>query len=505
MPSRNASADRRATRLAVSLALLVLTAGAALTGDRGLAATNSQAAGAEGVPQGPTTAPLLVVKTPEARLLPLRSGLQLVVVEDHRIPMVRLHLEVAGGGEARSVEEGVTAHLMADSLLAGTAVRTQGQLAAAIEDLSSGISVRLTDEGNLEMDASSLAEDAPELLRLMAEVLTRPRFPEETLASAYAGRRLNAAAQRSELYLLLLERLWSTVYERSKPLVPRAPELSGSRMRDDVLRFYEKRISPDRTVIVVTGDVSTEAWQRLATDTLGSWVGGAGANAVREEPDLRPVRIDGETAAIVDVPDAQLTYLGIGAAVVAQTHADRDRLIIMNSVLGGSVQSRLMRRLRWETAYSYSSGSEMRDAGRDQHLWYAAATAAPKDAAATLDAMMKEIDRMRRELVTEDEFMAAKRQYIGLQARETQTPLGLLNLHVGLWRNGLPMNHLNTLNKRVEAITPEDVRRVAREYLAQDRLRVVVVGDAASLTSAVRSYGQVAIYDATGERRGAVQ
>lgn len=442
----------------------------------------------------------LPTKAPIPSQFTLRNGLQVVILEDHRIPMIRIHLEVAGAGvEHRGESKGI-AKLMASAFMEGTTGRTQPKLAAAMGNLSSDFSVRAAeDSGSLALEGASLVEDAPALLSLMVEVLTRPAFPEEALARLRTERRLGEQAGRGDLNALRTERLRCLVYGDSLPFSALETSVTGgtAATRAEVFAFHRKHVNPKKSALFIVGDVSSDRWRDLTATTFEGWKA-----TTPEKSDLGPSREqerkDAEMTAIVDVPDARTTYLAIGAQLVDRKHPDRLRLEVMNEVLGASTQARLMKRMRWEAAYSYGAGAVISDMWPDRQMWYASTTSSADKSGDALAVMMREIDLMRAEIVPESELLAAKRRYMAREARKTQTPRDLMSLQVALWRNRLSAEEGAALNRRVYDVSAEEVRRVAQQYLARERLRIVAVGNAQQIAKTVGSYGRTAVYDADG-------
>jgi predicted Zn-dependent peptidase len=186
---------------------------------------------------------------------------------------------------------------------------------------------------------------------------------------------------------------------------------------------------------------------------------------------------------------------------VARTSRDYVPLLVMNTILGGMFSSRINLNLREAHAYTYGARSSFawrRGAGP---FTIGGAIAAPSTAPAVQE-IFNELRRIRDTVVTDEELLAAKARLTeSLPARfETgeQTAAAVADLFV----YGLPLDEYATLTARVNAITPAEVQRVARQYLDVDHARVVVVGDATLVAPGLEALGlgNLALRDAWGER-----
>lgn len=489
-----------ATRLAViaaaAFALMSpghLSAGVKMTADTGREVTADAQNARRQLPR--------LTITTSARQTRLSNALRLIILDNYRSPLARIHIEVIGAGVDRLDEPKGTAQLVADALLEGTASQTKMRLSKTIEDLASDFSVGINDAGNLTISGACLSEDAPAMLRLMADVIMHPALGQEALSSLRAGGIRRAQGSRGDMARQMENRLWSSVYTRDADMEMDETGAADLVSRATLLAFHRRHVSPANTVVIVGGDLPGGDWNALVADTMASWEPSSESRVAASDVSARRAT-DGRdvTTSIVDLPDARTTYLAIGAPVAPHEHADRVPLMIMNEILGGGSQARFMRRMRWEAAYSYGVGSQIKSAWPSLDLWFAAASTGADKVGDALAIMMKEIDRIRTEPLKEDELASAKFRYVVKQMSETSSPADLFGLYVRLWREGLPMDYLSTLSARVEAVTADDVRRVAAQYLASDRLKIVAVGDAARITKALSIYGKTAVYDASGQR-----
>lgn len=243
-------------------------------------------------------------------------------------------------------------------------------------------------------------------------------------------------------------------------------ELIASYTREDILAFRARHYSPMNTCVAIAGNFDLNQVKDLMAQRFGDWTGGAGeifpVNAVNQRPQTLTADKDTEQAHIC------LGYRGKPLG-----DADAYPMAVFNSILGGGMSSRLFQRIREESAMAYSvysAPSAYPHCG--DFTIYAAVS--PRNVKTVLAQIDEETSLLVREGATQEEFNMAKAQLKGGFILGQESAYNRMN---SMGSNMALMNRVITTDetiRRIEAVTPEDVRRVAAETLGGPRSQAFV-------------------------------
>ena len=243
-------------------------------------------------------------------------------------------------------------------------------------------------------------------------------------------------------------------------------ELIASYTREDILAFRARHYSPMNTCVAIAGNFDLNQVKELMAQRFGDWTGGAGeifpVNAVNQRPQTLTADKDTEQAHIC------LGYRGKPLG-----DADAYPMAVFNSILGGGMSSRLFQRIREESAMAYSvysAPSAYPHCG--DFTIYAAVS--PRNVKTVLAQIDEETSLLVREGATQEEFDMAKAQLKGGFILGQESAYNRMN---SMGSNMALMNRVITTDetiRRIEAVTPEDVRRVAAETLGGPRSQAFV-------------------------------
>ena len=243
-------------------------------------------------------------------------------------------------------------------------------------------------------------------------------------------------------------------------------ELIASYTREDILAFRARHYSPMNTCVAIAGNFDLNQVKDLMAQRFGDWTGGAGeifpVNAVNQRPQTLTADKDTEQAHIC------LGYRGKPLG-----DADAYPMAVFNSILGGGMSSRLFQRIREESAMAYSvysAPSAYPHCG--DFTIYAAVS--PRNVKTVLAQIDEETSLLVREGATQEEFDMAKAQLKGGFILGQESAYNRMN---SMGSNMALMNRVITTDetiRRIEAVMPEDVRRVAAETLGGPRSQAFV-------------------------------
>ena len=431
----------------------------------------------------------------------LDNGLQLVVAPVRKLPVVSLLAVTEAGAVTDPAGKEGLAQLTAAALAEGTAGGDGAELTRRFERLGADFSAHADWDvagARVTVTSSRLAE----ALALFGEVLTTPTFPAREIERLRAERLAELLQRRTEPRGLAEDMFARFVYAPDARYGRPADgdEASVAAIgRDDVAAFWAERYRPGGTTLVVVGDVGMDDARRLAEQALGGWRGER-PPAVDAAPD-QAARLT-RAVHVVDKADAPQAELRLGHVGLPRRHPDYFAVTVMNALLGGLFNSRINLNLRERHGYTYGAFSHFdwrRAAGP-----FVVSTAVATDVThrAAQEALL-EVERFGDITVDDRELTLATDYLDGVFPIRFETTAAIAGALGGLVTFGLPEDYYDTYRANVRAVTPDDVRRVAREHLHSARLQLVVVGAAGALREPLDSlgFGPMTVYDADGTPR----
>lgn len=418
----------------------------------------------------PPPAPASPRVSAERRVLP--NGTVLLISEQHNLPIVVVQLLLDAGARRDPDGKAGLADLTADLLTEGTKRRSASEISETADFLGANIGAS-ADADYALLSFSVLADHLDEGLDLFTDVLLQPSFPEAEVARRREATLAGLKASEDNPGYVAQRAFVQTLF-RDQPyghLVSGTPESVRRLTRKDVVAFYQANYRPERAIMAVVGDVSAADIEARLTAALRDWKpGSTGPFVFPDAPAAPPVV---ETVAR---PITQANII-LGQRGIARDNPDYYAVTVMNFILGGGgFTSRLLEDIRTKAglAYSVSSAFSVNKAPGSFQVTMQTKTASTEDAIRRACAT---IAGMRAELVTEEELSGAQQYLTGSFPLRLDSNSKLAGFLVQTEYYDLGLDYADTYAQRINAVTREDVLRVARQYLHPDQMILVVVGD----------------------------
>ena len=398
------------------------------------------------------------------------GGLTAWLVEEHSIPFVALDVRFRGGASLDAPGKRGAINLMTGLLEEGAGDMDARAFARAAEGLASSFRFNVGDD-SLSVSTRFLVENQDASVALLKQALQNPRFDQEAIervrGQVLSGIR-SSAKDPNDIARKTMDGLLYGDH-------PYATSLSGTEesvtalTRDDLVAAHADVMARDRIYIGAVGDITPEELGLLLDELLGD-LPETGAPM----PPRADVKVPSGTT-VVDFPTPQSVAL-FAQKGIAQKDDDFFAATVLNQVLGGgSFESRLMKEVREKRGLTYGVYSYL--APMDLAETYQGSVSSANDRIGeAIGVIQDEWTKMAREGVTQQELDDAKTYITGsypLRFDGNQTIAGIL---VGMQMLDLPIDYIATRNDKVEAVTLEDVKRVAGELLDPEGLAFVVVG-----------------------------
>jgi zinc protease len=446
--------------------------------------------------RAPVSKELLRVKLPKPVEATLENGLTVLILEDHRFPVVNVSLQIAGPGPIHEpADRPGLANITAQMLREGTRTRNSRQLAEEVDRLgatlnaSSGFGFT-----SVSLSASGLSDNFDQWFALMADMLLNPSFPAEELAKLKTRTKTALVQQRTQPFFLAEERFRRAVYGKHPASVFSTNPAALDAITPEMLAAWHRdRYVPQNAVLGIAGDVDAKATIAKLRQWLGGWKRTDFKEALPEH--ARPAT-SGKIY-LIDRPGSVQSTITMGNIAIDRRHADYVPVVVMNSIVGGGASARLFMNLREEKGYTYGVYSGF-TALKYPGPWSAGGDVRTEVTEGAMTEFMRELNRIRDEKVPAAELEEQKRSIVASFALSLESPSQLLNYEVIRKVYGLPADYWETYPTRIMAVTADDVQRVARQYVNPQTQQVVVVGDASVIRPVLEKFGSVEVFDAEG-------
>lgn len=398
------------------------------------------------------------------------GGLTAWLVQEESIPFSSIEIRFRGGASLEPADKRGATNLMMALLEEGAGDRDARAFAAATEALAASFSFDTFDDA-VSVSARFLTENRDEAVALLREAIVSPRFDDaaiERVRAQVLSIIRSDATDPTEIAHATFDRLAFGDHpygsDRNGTL-----ETVGALTRDDLIAAHQGALALDRVYVGASGDISAEELGPLIDALLG------GLPQTGSEPvETAPILLEGGTTVVqFDAPQA--------VTVFGHTGIDRDdpdffAAFVANQVLGGGgLQSRLTEEVRERRGLTYGIGAYLAEFDHADLLIGQAATENAR-MSETIEVVKAEWRRIAEEGVTEAELRDAQTYLTGAYPLRFDGNGPIARIMVGMQVSGLPIDYIATRNDRVDAVTLEDVRRVAARLYDAEALHFVVVG-----------------------------
>jgi zinc protease len=413
---------------------------------------------------------------PDIQTLKTPNGVDAWLVEDHNIPFVALELRFIGGASIEPMEKRGVATLMTGLLEEGSGDMDAQAFATAREGLAASFGYDVYDDA-LSISAKMLTENRDAAAALLKQSLLSPRFDPDAvervraqILSILASNEKNPRDIASSHFYELAypDHPYGKSYEGS-------PETVSALTREDLIEIHRQILVKDRVIVSAVGDITSDELVQLI-DMLLDGLPQTSDHAL--PPPIQDALSGGVD--VVDFPTPQ-SFVLFGHDGIAQSDQDFFAAYILNHILGGGgFESRLMTEVREKRGLTYGIGTFL--VSRDySELLMGQVSSANDTVAQAIEVIRDEWRKMANAGVTADELTAAKTYLTGAYPLRFDGNGPIANILVGMQRMGLSPDYIKTRNERINAITLEDINRVAKRILKPDDLYFLVVGQPTGL------------------------
>jgi predicted Zn-dependent peptidase len=414
----------------------------------------------------PGPAPKISLEKPQE--FELKNGLKILVVENHKLPRVSFNIAFDREPIVEGEKAGVTG-LLGAMLANGTTSISKDDFNEEIDFLGARLNF-----GFGGGSASSITKYSNRMLELLADAAINPLLTEEEFQKEKEKLIEGIKSDAKSVDAIAGRAGGALAYGKHHPYGEFVTEESVEAVTlADVKAYFEKYFTPNNTYLVIIGDVDTKSVVKLAKKHFKNWEKASTTNTEIVEPNANPEALE---INFVDMPNAVQSNISLTSNVkLKMSDPDYHAVLIANKILGGGFNSYLNMNLREEHGYTYGARSSV---GTDKYISRFRAGAAVRNAVtdSAVVETIKEIKRFQTEPVEADALANAKAKYVGDFVLALERPSTIAQYAINTKVNELPEDFYATYLEKINAVSIEDVNRVANLYFTADKARIIVVG-----------------------------
>ncbi|WP_228236368.1 M16 family metallopeptidase [Allomuricauda sp. M10] len=414
----------------------------------------------------PGPAPEINLKEPQR--FELNNGLKVLVVENHKLPRVRIQLNIDNPPILQGDKAGVS-DLTSSMLGKGSKSIPKDDFYEEVDFLGANIYV-----GDQSAFASCLSKYFPRILELLADASLNPNFTQEEFDKEKDKIITGIKSEEKDVSAISNRVQVALAYGKNHPFGEITTEETVNNVTlADVEQFYRSYFVPANAYLVVIGDVEFDNVKELVTKYFTPWSKAAPPSFSYTEPtDVQYNQIN-----FIDVPNAVQSEVAV-ENITNLKMKDPDYLdaLLANRILGGGSQARLFKNLREDKGYTYGSYSGLRDNKYSPMRFSAYAQVRNAVTDSSVVQILEEINKMTTEPVSAEELANAKAKYAGSFVMALESPETVANYALNIETEGLPKDFYKTYLERLQSVTAADVQKAAQKYFSTTNTRVVVTG-----------------------------
>lgn len=349
----------------------------------------------------------------------------------------------------------------------GSSTMTAQQIADELDFYGSYFDVNI-DRDYTYISFCSLSKFFAPTIKVAREIVLHPIFPERELKTYCEKRKQSLKIERRKIEVQSRELFAKALFGAEHPYgISASDECYDDVAREDVVAMYERCYTADNCFVVMSGRIDDEVMS--AVEELVAGLSRGEICHVKEAPTETTYCLHRE------VNEALQSSIRIGRLLFPRTHPDFVGMQVVASILGGYFGSRLMSNLREEHGYTYGVSAAM--INFDSEGYFALATQVAREHRDdAIREIYSEIERLRVELVSEEELEMVKNVMIGEILRILDGPFGIADVTIENIMCGMDNEATERSVEAIAAITAEEIRDLAYRYLERDKLVEVVVG-----------------------------
>ncbi len=429
--------------------------------------------------------PPLTFAPPEAEMVELKNGIIVYILEDHEVPLINISAVIRTGSiYDPQGKEGLAEITGCVMRTGGTKKRTGGEIDEELEFFAGSITVS-TGMESVSANLSVLQKDLDEGLNIFADIIMNPIFDNKKLKTAKDLKIENLRRILDEPQKVAFREFKRLIYRGNTR--GRLPSMESVKKigRDDLVKFHDKFYYPKNIMMAVAGDITRDEAVAKINSFFGAW------DKRREIEEMPPPQFKQDESINYVYKNVPQSIIIMGYLTPGKNHPDFYPFTVLDFILGsGGFRSRIILEVRNNLGLAYSTGSFYN--GRSKYgVLGAYAITKSSSTAEVLSLIMSIIDDVGSNRVTESELLWAKKSINNKFIFTFNSTDQIAIQQMMIKYNKLPEDFLKTYTAKIEKVTFEDLKRVAKKYLFRDKSTIIVVGNEKNFDKPLSTFGNV--------------
>ena len=402
----------------------------------------------------------------------LENGLKVMVVENHKLPRVSFNLTIDNAPYAEGTKKGVSD--MTSALIgSGTTKISKDAFNEEIDFLGANVNFRANGASG-----SALSKYAGRILELIADGALNPVFTQEEFDKQKAKMIEGLKSEEKDVSAVAGRVGDALPFGKGHPAGEYVSEATLNNVTlEDVKSNYNTYFVPGNAYLIIVGDVKLKDTKKVVEKLFGSWAKATAPNLSYTDPK----NVQFSQINFIDMPNAvQSEVAAVNLVNLKMTDPDYFAAIVANQILGGDFNSYINMNLREAHGWTYGARSGI---SGDKYISKFEATTQVRNAVtdSTVVEIFKEMKRIRTEKVSEEMLASVKAGYIGRFVMQIEKPQTIAGYALRTQTQGLPADFYENYIKNINAVTADDIMKVANKYFLADNTRMIIVGKAADV------------------------
>ncbi len=430
---------------------------------------------------------------PKVDRVVLENGMILYLLEDHDLPIFNITARIRTGAIYEPQEKAGLASLTGFVMRSGGTVSMPAdKMNEELEFMAASVETAIDREsGNANL--STLRKDIDKSLKIFADVLMNPAFPEDKIRMR-KDEVIESIRRENDNPSQIAQREFRKIMYDSKHPYSRKVEGTLESIekiaRDDMIAFHKKYFRPNNIILGISGDFNKDEIIKKLNTVFANWK--------KEEiqfPEVPKVDRRFEKAVFYAYKDINQANVIMGHLGIHRKSPDYFPVMIMNFILGGgSFTARIPGRIRSDEGLAYSAYSAFQTS-RDIGMFFVSCQTKLESTNRAISIALEELEKIRKSPIDKEELTQAKETFANQFVFRFTTSASIVGQKIDIEYEELPLNYLETYIANVQAVNQEDVQRVARKYLHPDEIKILVVGDNEKFDKPLDSFGKVNVIE----------
>ncbi len=447
----------------------------------------------------------------------LSNGLFVKFFENRSLPMITLRFSFKGGAYYEPPGKEGISEILARVMRTGSKSYPSKILQEKLELLGASLNISSSPD-MITVTTTTLSENFREVLQIISDVILNPSFDKNDLEKQIRNLKARVIQQRASPLFLASEMLYKQVFQdhpysklttpAGSPYVNIFQVLPSEKFlnevkREDLIEYHKKFFVPNEAMLFAFGDFNQEDFFKEVEKAFGGWKKGL----VVKDPQYPQPKIPSKRILyLVERPGSVQSYILIGNLIFPRNSKDYIPLMVGNKILGGGRHiggggtGRLFMNLREDKGWTYGCYSWVMPFVHSG-IFAINAEVRTEVTAPAVKEILKEIERLRKGDVTEEDLKYSKSFLSGVIPLENERASGIINAASIVKINKLPENYWDTYSDRIKSVSLEEMKKAVQKHFHLKNTIIVVVGDSSKIEAELRPLcDEIVKFDTKGKR-----